>query len=186
MIIADLRDAVDLQDYNKRLKKQLQIKHGKDYTNYLDAISRYSSEIESYREIGTWQGASTSAILLDKVPYIQTIDIDLNLYNEHKHHFDIFAKENNINYLATQSDSLTYPLVEAVDFTLIDGRHNPKHVFKELLKYSTYTTKYIMLHDTTLVPRLRKSIDNFMRNREGWKIKEVHELNVGYTVLEKE
>lgn len=185
MIIANLDKAIDLKDYNEKLEQQLLIAHNKGYTDYLDAISRYSSEIESYREIGTWQGASTSRILLEKIPYIQTIDIDLTPYQKYRHHFDTFVEQNNIEYLATQSDSLKCTLEKEVDFTLIDGRHNPKQVFKELLKYSTYTKKYIMLHDTTLVPRLNKSIDNFMRNREGWKIKEVHNINVGYTVLEK-
>ena len=185
MIVADLKDAVDLQDYNTRLERELRIAHGEQYTDYLDAIERYSKEIESYREIGTFQGASTSRILLQKLSYVQTIDIDLTLYFKYRHHFDTFVEQNNIRYLYTQSDSLKCPLETEVDFTLIDGRHNPKQVMKELAKYSTYTKKYIMLHDTTLVPKLRKPIDNFVKNST-WKIKEVHTANVGFTVLENQ
>ena len=80
MIEADLSKAVDLHDYNEKLEQELKKAHGEEYTDYLDAISRYSSEIKSYREIGTWQGASTSRILLEKIPYVHTIDNDLKKY----------------------------------------------------------------------------------------------------------
>jgi predicted O-methyltransferase YrrM len=184
VIEADLSKAVDLHDYNEKLEQELKKAHGEEYTDYLDAISRYSSEIKSYREIGTWQGASTSRILLEKIPYVHTIDNDLKKYLKHHHHFDTFAKQNKIEYIVTEKDSLDYLVGTEVDFTFLDGWHNANHVFKELLKYSLFTKKYIMLHDTTLFPRLTIAVDRFV-NKGGWKIKEVHRANVGFTILEK-
>ncbi len=193
MIEADLSKAVNLYDYNKILEQELKKAHGEEYTDYLDAISKYSTEIKSYREIGTWQGASTSRILLefsfksgsgDKMPYVQTIDNDLKKYLKHHHHFDTFAKQNKIEYIATETDSLDYLVGTEVDFTFLDGWHNANHVFKELIKYSLFTKKYIMLHDTTLFPRLTIAVDRFV-NKGGWKIKEKNHANVGFTILEK-
>ena len=86
--------------------------------------------------------------------------------------------------MATLSNKIITFLGTEVDFTFLDGWHNANHVFKELLKYSLFTKKYIMLHDTTLFPRLTTAVDRFV-NKGGWKIKEVHRANVGFTILEK-
>lgn len=185
MIIADLNDAVNLQDYNKKLEQQLQEAHGNDYIDYLKKILELLNDCESYREIGTWQGASTSVALLKKIKYVETIDLSFEKINPYVDVFYNFAKEENINFVMRETDSLKNDIDTEVDFLLIDGFHNPKQVEKELKKYADWTKKYIMFHDTTLVPRLQKTVNNFLSNNKNWILESQHTKNVGYMVIRK-
>ena len=84
-----------------------------------------------------------------------------------------------------QTDSLKYNIDKKTEVLLIDGYHNPKHVAKELDKYAPWTIQTIVLHDTTLFPRLWKSVQNFLSSHQDWKLVYRHTVNAGYTVLGK-
>ena len=58
MILANLKEATNINEYQTSLKQQLQKAHGEQYTDYLDEIYRLTKNAQSYREIGTYQGAS--------------------------------------------------------------------------------------------------------------------------------
>ena len=185
MILANLKEATNIDEYQNSLKQQLQKAHGEQYTDYLDEIYRLTKNSQSYREIGTYQGASTSTAMMNKIPYVETIDLDFVHINPHKHIFETHAQQNQIEFKMIQSDSLKYNIDKPTEVLLIDGYHNPKHIAKELDKYSPWTTQTIILHDTTLFPRLWKSVQNFLSSHQDWKLVYRHTLNAGYTVLGK-
>lgn len=185
MIVADLNDAVNLYEYNTVLEKKLQEAHGEDYIDYLKKILELLDHCNSYREIGTWQGASTSVALLKKISYVETIDLSFEKINPYINIFYDFSKKENINFIMNEIDSLKNDVDKEVDLLLIDGYHNPKQVEKELKKYAIWTKKYIMFHDTTLVPRLQKTVNNFLSNNADWVLESQHTKNVGYMVIKK-
>ena len=98
---------------------------------------------------------------------------------------ELIRQQNQIEFKMIQSDSLKYNIDKPTEVLLIDGYHNPKHIAKELDKYSPWTTQTIILHDTTLFPRLWKSVQNFLSSHQDWKLVYRHTLNAGYTVLGK-
>lgn len=183
MIIANLNGTINLYEYNKILKENLKKAHGIDYIDYLDKINELLLNCKSYREIGTWQGASTSVALLNKINYIETIDLSFELINPHVDIINNFIKKENINFIMKEVDSLKNIIDTEVDFLLIDGYHSPKHVEKELKKYAPWTKKYIMLHDTTLVPKLQNTVNNFLLENTNWVLESQHTKNVGYMVI---
>ncbi len=185
MILANLKEATNINEYQTSLKQQLQKAHGEQYTDYLDEIYRLTKNSQSYREIGTYQGASTSTAMINNIPFVETIDLDFVHINPHKHIFETHAQQNNVEFKMIQSDSLKYNIDKTTEVLLIDGYHNPKHIAKELDKYAPWTTQTIILHDTTLFPRLWKSVQNFLSSHQDWKLVYRHTLNAGYTVLGK-
>jgi hypothetical protein len=185
MIIADLNGIDNLLRYNENLQKKLQDAHGVDYIEYLQKLDTILSDCNTYREIGTWQGASTSVALLKKINYVETIDISFNTIKPYLHIFQNFAKKENIKLITSETDSLKHKVEHAVDFLLIDGYHSPKQVEKELNKYAPYTKKYIMCHDTTLVSTIQKVVNNFLINNKDWVLESQSRNNVGYIVIKK-
>ena len=94
MILANLKEATNINEYQTSLKQQLQKAHGEQYTDYLDEIARLTKNSQSYREIGTFQGASTSTAMMNMIPYVETIDLDFVHINPHKHIFATHAQQN--------------------------------------------------------------------------------------------
>jgi predicted O-methyltransferase YrrM len=185
MIIADLSKAKNLLEYKNILTNELKAAHGNDYTEYLDKLIELSVECMSYREIGTWQGSSTATMLVSLIKYVETIDISFEKINPYVDLFKKFAEENEINFVMKEIDSLKNNIDIEVDMLLIDGYHNAKQVQKELNKYSLWTKKFILVHDTTLVPRLQKTINNFLSENKEWTLESQCENNVGYMVIKK-
>ena len=72
MILANLKEATNINEYQTSLKQQLQKAHGEQYTDYLDEIYRLTKNAQSYREIGTYQGASTSTAMMNNIPFVAT------------------------------------------------------------------------------------------------------------------
>ena len=98
MILANLKEATNIDEYQNSLKQQLQKAHGEQYTDYLDEIYKLTKNSQSYREIGTYQGASTSTAMMNKIPYVETIDLDFVHINPHKHIFETHAQQNKIEF----------------------------------------------------------------------------------------
>lgn len=185
MILANLHDATDLREYYNLLSTELNKAHGPLYSSYLIRIKDLFKDCKSYREIGTWQGASTSTALLENIPYIETIDISFQHINPYLHLFKNYAETNSVDFVMIENDSLKHLSEKVTEVLLIDGYHNAKHVAQELDLYSKITAKFIMLHDTTLFPRLQKVVSRFLERNTDWAIHEKNEDSVGFTVLKK-
>lgn len=154
--------------------------HGEDYLLYLDRIESYIQECQSYRELGTMQGASLSAALTNKIIKAHCIDIDMSRIRQLLHIFKPY------NVVFTESDSLSDRIVpEPTDFLLIDSLHQPTHVTSELNKYGKKTNKYILLHDTHKQSGIRVAVDSWVKINPEWEVVEHCKLNVGFSVLKK-
>ena len=56
-IVANPKEATNINEDQIPLKQQLQKAHGEQYTDYPDEIYRLTKTSQSYREIGTFKGA---------------------------------------------------------------------------------------------------------------------------------
>ena len=157
--------------------------HGKAYTAQHDAIIKYGSECETYRELGIMQGATAAAAVVAGFKDLHLIDIDLKNFNEFK---PIFEKEN-IKMKVDGKSSLSYRSEDLpeVDFLLIDSLHVPGHLKQELKIHAPRVKKYILFHDTFSKTSLHKEVLFYIKTRPQWEVVEYYEKNVGYTLIKR-
>jgi len=157
-----------------------------EYVKYLPHIREYMQECNSYRELGTNQGASASAVVLENVPFVQLIDKSFSRFRPWKHYFDSYAEANNIVLNLVESSSLEVNVTRDTDFLFVDSVHKYNHVLEELRLYSPFVNKYIMIHDTVGYPGVGKAVDDFVSKTIEWKLSFHYDHpKAGYTVLEK-
>lgn len=176
----------NITDHYETSLNQLAQGYVPEYVKYLPHIREYMKECNSYRELGTNQGASAAAVLLEKVPFVQLIDKSFSRLNPSKHYFEAYAKENNIELNLVESSSLEVNITRNTDFLFVDSVHKYNHVTKELNIYSPFVNKYIMIHDTVGYPGVGQAVVDFLKNTTEWKqCFHYNHPKAGYTVLEK-
>ena len=123
-----------------------------DIYEHLPTLYRYTNECESVLECGVRGAVSSWAFvygLLNNSSHnkklilndIQPCNIDTLLQKTKNINLDIEYKWIN---------NLDLVLKENVDMTFIDTWHVGGHLKKELAKFSKFTNKYIIMHDTTV------------------------------------
>jgi cephalosporin hydroxylase len=159
--------------------------HGETYIKYLFKIKELLDNCNSYRELGTNQGASAFIAISTKVQFLDLIDISFEGMETNKSILDLYAKDNNkkINYY--ENSSLDIDINYSTDFLFVDSLHEPNHVKKEIEKYHPLTSKYIMFHDTTLYPKLMPVIKNFLNENSEWEILEIENSFAGHTIIKR-
>src|SRR3990167_3533173 len=79
--------------------------------------------------------------------------------------------------------SLDY-MFRRVDLLFIDTIHSYDQLSQELKLHSPRTVKYIIMHDT-VIPEMKRAVDEFLTGNMDWKIKEIFTNNSGLTVLQR-
>lgn len=125
-----------------------------DINEHIETLYKYSLECSSIAELGVRGMVSTWAFIKgladsnnSNLRYygFDLIDIDSSI-------IDRLCFENNINNTNhfKENDLLSDITNETYDMVFIDTMHNYPHCYEELCKFSPHTTKYIILHDTTI------------------------------------
>ena len=101
-----------------------------------DAIRFYLMNCDSYKELGTHQGASAAAAMTGgKIPsYMELIDINHEKYRWKLKSLAVpYAKENNIELIVREADSTSLASLshKAVDMLVIDSLHKRSHMEQE-------------------------------------------------------
>ena len=187
MLTADLNHVKSIEEFYKSIREQQEEYHGKGYCDQHDAIVKYMAECDSYKELGTHQGATAACAMLLKPKYIELVDNDHYLYRRKLQEFaEPFCKENNIELVIKEADSGSLAsLSKPVDMMLIDSLHKSYHMIKELNLHGVSVNKYIIAHDTYTIPRLQVVLENWCNENRAWKVYERNTANAGYTVLKK-
>lgn len=179
-------DCMSVEDHYKTSIDKLSDKYVSEYIKYLPHIREYMKRCNSYRELGTNQGASASAAILEIPEFIQLIDVSFSKFAPFEHYFKIFAEKNNIKFDMIEENSLSTKVNESTEFLLIDSVHKYNHVLSELKKYSILTEKYIMIHDTVGFPEVGRAVNDFLQFDNTWRTNyHYNHPKAGYTVLEK-
>lgn len=191
MINAKLDHVKSLPEFYTEIRKQHEEAHGHDYCWQHDALKSCMKNCNSYRELGTHQGASAAMACLQNPNSVQLVDISFEKWRPFENLFRTYCEENNINFKIKEVSSLDKSTASPVDCLLIDSNHQPAHLRKELLLHGSTVRKYIILHDTSRLfgkpdERLWTTLNEWMMLTpiSPWKIMKREKANVGYTVIQ--
>jgi len=192
-----------------------------DINEHLETLYKYATKCESVIELGvrgcisSW--ALTSGLidnnLNNKKIFLNDIEIcDIELLVNAVNNFNNNSNSNiQIDY--KWINDLDLELNSSYDLTFIDTWHIYGQLKRELNKFSKYTNKYIIMHDTTvdeiygenircgwnieelqrksgftreeLTTGLKRAIDEFLVENSNWILKEKFTNNNGLTILER-
>ena len=125
MHTSEVSHVKSVEEFYKSIREQQEEAHGKEYCDQHDAIVKYMAECDSYKELGTHQGATAACAMLLKPKYVELVDI-----NHYKYRWKLqelaepFCQENNIELVVKEVDSSS----------LADGA---------LLQYSASSSKWV-------------------------------------------
>ncbi len=186
MYQVNYQECKTVQDHYSKSLKELANGYVEEYVQYLPHIREYMQTCSSYRELGTNQGASASAVFLENPKFVEIIDKSFFRFNPSKKYFDTYAKENDIEFSLIELSSLDVTISRNTDFLFVDSVHKYNHVIQELNLYSPFVNNFIMIHDTVGFPQVGKAVNKFVSNSTTWKIDyHFNHLQAGYTVLTK-
>lgn len=188
MINSKVDHCKTLEEFYIEIRRQQEEAHGAYYCAQHDAIQRYIKDCDSYKELGTHQGATAAAACLMKPQSVELVDISLEKYSKSKHLFEDFCNRNSIQLTAKEISSVDVNSTSPCDMLLIDSYHHPNHLAKELTLHAPYVRKYIILHDTSIIngkanDSLYRVLQEFTSGITPWVIAHRDTRNVGYTVL---
>ena len=188
MINAKLDHVKSLPEFYTEIRKQHEESHGIEYCWQHDAMQRLMQSCNSYKELGTHQGASAAAACLTNPESVTLIDIDLHRWRPFENLFNDYCKENNIKLTVKEISSIDTESSSPVDLLLIDSNHQPTHLIRELELHKNTIKKYIVLHDTSRLfgkadDRLYRVAEDFCSGITPWQIVFREKTNVGYTIL---
>lgn len=189
MINAKLDHVKNLHEFYTEIRKQHEEAHGHDYCWQHDAIRSLMKDCDTYRELGTHQGASAAYACLTNPKSVELVDISFEKWRPFQRLFEDYCAENNIKFTIQETSSDNPKTARHVDLLLIDSMHQPTHLVKELKLHGPVVKKYIVLHDTSRLfgqpdDRLWQVADAWVNTGiSPWEVMKREEANVGYTVL---
>jgi len=188
-----------------------------DINEHIPTLRSLASECSSVLALGVRTGVSNWAFitgLLDNVKEdtrsrVAFVDIDPFDINE-----ELRLTEDRIEILGAQCNDLELELGDATfDLTFIDTWHIYGQLKRELAKFAPLTTKYLVMHDTTVdgvygesvrcgwdinkqaaetgIPAaeiakgLWPAVTEFLEANPEWKLKKRYTNNNGLTILER-
>lgn len=184
-----------------------------DINEHLPVLFKYARECNHITECGVRTVVSSYAFamgLRGKLPN-KLIQVDLDWHPN----LDIFKNEctaEGLNVTFYKQSDLECPM-EPTELLFIDTWHIYGHLIRELERWHSSVSKYIIMHDTTVdewngeslrcgmnideqvissgYPReeitkgLWPAVEEFLENHPEWKIKERFTNNNGLTILER-
>jgi len=185
MCYINFSDCDSITDVQNLFLEKYKTVYGETYIKYLYKIKELLNECESYRELGTNQGASAFIAATTNIKILDLVDISFKGMDTNKKILDSFIILNNkkINYY--EISSLDAEINYNTDFLFIDSLHEADHLSKEIEKYHNLTSKYIMFHDTTLYSELSTVVKNFIDNNNQWEILEIEDSFAGHTIIKR-
>jgi len=188
MINSKVDHCTSLSELYDEFRKQQTEAHGDFYCAQHDAMQKLMKNCDSYKELGTHQGASAAAACLTNPKRVELVDKTLEKFNRSRHLFVDYCRENNITLKTYEMSSIDPKCAGPVDLLLIDSLHTADHLAKELKLHAQYTRKYIVCHDTSILhgranDSLYQMLVSFTSGITPWEITERETRNVGYTVL---
>ena len=184
-----------------------------DINEHLPTLKSYAEQCNHITECGV-RGVTSSwafaAGLLGKKP-ARLIQVDLDT-NQNVVNFGSLVRENGIDVVFYQQSDLTCPL-EQTELLFIDTWHVYGHLKRELARWHSSVTRWIILHDTTVdewvgetirngwnaqkqsaqygypVEEITKgmwpAIDEFLKEHPEWSLEKRYTNNNGLTVLKR-
>lgn len=188
MINSKVSHCTSLSELYSEFRKQQEEAHGEYYCAQHDAVTKLMEDCETYKELGTHQGASAAAACLTNPKKVEVVDITFEKLQVSEHLFNAYCEENDIEFIKHEMSSTDKRCAGPVDLLVIDSLHNVRHLTAELALHSPYVKKHIVCHDTSILhgranDALYQALVNFTSGINPWYISERETRNVGYTVI---
>lgn len=149
-----------------------------------------AKESETIRELGTCQGCTLAAMIMQNPKSITGVDLDKKAFDPARKLFEDYAAENEIKFRFLNKSSIDPSTVMPVDLLFIDSLHSPAHLTEELRLHASSVNKYIAFHDTKIRDYgLWKVIERFLNSMPGigWKLKKHYtEGRQGHVIIERD
>jgi len=193
MIDSKVSHCKTLEEFYKSIREQQEEAYGKHYCDQHDIIQRLMKEegVNRYKELGVHQGATAANACLLNPKKVELIDITLEKYNRSKHLFEEYCDKNNVELSVKEMDSSSSSSKSQCDLLAIDSFHKPEHLIKELNVHADWTSRYIVVHDTSRrfgrpCDALYQTLVRFCNQINSWEISEHNTKSVGVTVIKKQ
>jgi hypothetical protein len=185
-----------------------------DINEHLPTLYKYGQECLHITECGV-RGVVSSwafAAALEKRDGARLVQVDLDTNQNVVNFGKVVSEEGNIRVTFYQESDLTCPM-EPTELLFIDTWHIYGHLKRELARWNSMVSKYIILHDTTVdewagetircgwnaaaqsassgipVAEITKglwpAVDEFLKEHPEWELKERYTNNNGLTVLSR-
>lgn len=182
----DFSHVKSIQEFQAFGIKELEKTHGKGYCDMHRCLQRILTNKDSYMELGVYQGTAAATAILQNPRKINLLDIKTVAYEAY---LGPLAREycdkNSIDLVVIKSDSLKLAKIPNVDVLLIDSNHKFEHLLKELIMYSPFVRRHILIHDTSHKEELFKALKIFCFDNKIWSIEDRSERSVGFTLLKR-
>ena len=165
-------------------KYQQLCKTPSDINEHLPTLKKYALISDVIIELGVRGMVSTWALLAG-LPK-EMLSVDIVDPSEHKGNVDEtgkVAETEGVYWRFLKASSLEAEL-HRHDLLFIDTIHSYEQLIQELKLHSPHTTKYIIMHDTVM-PEMRRAINEFLVGNNDWKVKEVFTNNNGLVVMQR-
>lgn len=121
-----------------------QINEYSDINEHIETLYQFGSEVSHITEMGVRWVSSTWPLLYSKPKKMVSYDI---ITNPNIYEVIELANEYDIDYKFIEKDVLDVE-IENTELLFIDTLHTYNQLYNELLKHSSKSSKYIILHDT--------------------------------------
>ena len=186
MLVTDLSHCTTLEQWYTEIVERQREAHGEHYCNHHDVIRRLIEEgCESYKELGTHQGASAACALLAGADKVSLVDVNFGLFDQYMHLFEDYYVPTGIKLTKYCMSSLERSTASPVDLLFVDSLHKAEHLKKELDLHAQYVRKYMVFHDTKHKPELYRVLENFTSGISPWEISEHINEGHGVTILKR-
>lgn len=184
-----------------------------DINEHLPTLRKYAESVSHITECGVRSAVSSYAFADGLVGRSNTKLVQVDIYNSPN--IEIFKNEcstEGLNTVFYEQSDLDCP-IEKTDLLFIDTWHVYGHLKRELDRWNTHVSRYIILHDTTVdewlgetircgwdadsqsiqsgIPKeeilkgLWPAVQEFLETHSDWVVKERFINNNGLTVLER-
>lgn len=193
MLTADI-NAKTLEEFYEQIRGQQEDpkNHGEGYCDHHDMIAEAMESCESYKELGTHQGASAASAMLAGAKEVHLVDHNHEKYNWCKDLFESYAECHGVDLNVHEMSSIDMRCAVPTDILMIDSLHEWHWTQKELKIHAPMTAKYIILHDTTVVNKRPSTIwpglvewCNKTKEGKNWLLVRREIRNVGSTMLRR-
>ena len=186
MITVDLSHCTTLEQFYCEIVSAQTEKHGADYCNHHNVIKALIEEgCESYKELGTHQGASAAAALLAGADDVFLVDPDFSKIMPYMELFEEYYLPAGVTLTTYCGSSLDKESASPVDLLLVDSVHKSEHLQKELDMHAQYVRKYMVFHDTKHKPELYRTLNKFCGGISQWEIHDHIDEGHGVTILKR-
>ena len=143
---------------------------------HLPTLRKYAAQANRVAEFGVEFGNSTIALLAGRPRWMRSYDCQPAQIKE------MPQVSTDWKFILQDDSEVDLPVV---DLLFIDTDHTYDVLDRELRQHAGKVTRWIILHDTTTFPDMRRAMVDFLSRQDQFRVEREWTNNNGLTVLER-